>query len=205
RTPAERVCLAVGGQDGTELKMKPEEEIIEIEGSETDLESLSELASPIQSNFQAMVLDYINKISGKMGNDPITTTRTNILFRIRSIMYFTKLIWNEEKSLLRFINDNSQMDQVQKMQLSDDLVLNQKAIFDSILYHLGSLYDYYANMVGYIYKGKHGLKWNGLVKYANDRNNSKIGSLQSELIIDSHRDFVDALFGHRSYLIHRNM
>jgi len=182
-----------------------DKKIIEVENFEFEIESLTRLSRPIQSNFQAIVLDYINKISGKMGESPITATRSDILFRIRSILYFVKLIWNEEKSLLRFINENSDMHQIQRMNLSDDLVINQKAIFDSVLYHLGSLYDYYANMVGNIYYGKYGLKWNSLVKSAYDKSNSKIGDLQTALIIESHKGFVDALFSHRSYLIHKNM
>ncbi len=44
--------------------MKPEK-IIDIENFETEINELVNLSSSIDSNFQAMVFDYINKISGK--------------------------------------------------------------------------------------------------------------------------------------------
>lgn len=184
--------------------MKSKEEIIDIVDFECEIEYLVKLSNSIDSNFQAMVFDYMNKISRKFGESPITDTRSNILFRIQSIMYFTKLMWVEEKSLLSFINENDHIDQNQRSTMSEILVFNQKAIFDSILYHLGSLYDYYAMMTGFIYFGK-GLKWNGLIKSAHDKKNSKIGNKQGSLLIDSHREFVNSLFEHRSFLIHNSV
>lgn len=183
--------------------MKSKEEIIDIEDFELEIKQLAQISNPIDSNFQAMVFDYMNKISGKFGKNPITDSRSDIKFRIHSIMYFAKLFWHEEQSLLTFLNQESQMDTSQKMILSDSLVLNQKAIFDSILYHLGSIYDYYASMVGYIYNNT-SLKWNGLVSSARNESNSKIGEAQKMFIIKSHIEFVDSVFKHRSDLIHNS-
>lgn len=183
--------------------MKPEK-IIDIENFETEINELVNLSSSIDSNFQAMVFDYINKISGKFSKNLIADTRSDVAFRIHSIMYFTKLLWYEEQSLLTFINQNTQIENFHRMMLPDKLVFDQKTIFDSILYHLASIYDYYANMLGLIYYNK-GLKWNKLVISSADKNKSKIGQLQKALIINSHTEFVDSLFCHRSYLIHNSI
>lgn len=184
--------------------MNRKKEIIDIQNFDRELENMLGLSRSIQSNFQAIVFDYTNKISNKLGDSPITTTRTDLLFRIQAIFYFVRLMKKEESTLLNYISKNPQLDEINRIRLSNDFIQNQKSIFDTILYHLSSIYDYFANMSGYLYNGK-GLKWNSLFKSVSNPQNDKIGKNQKQLIINSHKGFVDSLFSHRSYLIHQSM
>lgn len=183
--------------------MNNKNDIIDIENFDNELENIARLSGSIQSNFQAIVFDFTNKISNNLGDNLITNTRTDLLFRINAIFYFIKLMKREELILLSYISENAELDETNRIQLSFDHIQIQKSIFDTVLYHLSSLYDYFANMSGYLYNGK-GVKWNGLFQSANDPQNDKIGESQKQLITKSHKNFVDSLFSHRSYLIHQS-
>lgn len=184
--------------------MNKKKEIIDIQNFDEELEYIVGLSRSIQSNFQAIVFDYTNKISNKFGESQVTTIRTDLIFRIQAVLYFVRLMKREESTVLKYINENPQLDGLNRIRLSDDFVQNQKSIFDTILYHLSSIYDYFANFSAYFYFAKV-FKWNSLFNSANDLRNDKIGKNQKDLIIKSHKDFVDSLFRHRSYLIHQSM
>lgn len=183
--------------------MSDKKDTIDIQDFDKELDLLMKMSNPIQSNFQAIVFDYINKISNKIVNSPIGSVRTDLLFRLQSIFYFARIMAKEESIVLTYFNNNYQLDQLNKIELLDELILKQKSIFDTILYHLSSIYDYFSYMSGYLYKGQ-GLKWNSLVKLTNSSKKYKIGENQKQLIIDSHKVFANSLFKHRSYLIHQS-
>lgn len=134
--------------------------IIEIENFNESYDELYLKVETIERNLRALVFDFANKISGKISNDIIVNLSYDIMFRIKSIMYLTRLINQEEINVLKQLQDKSLNDQHIKRRLSLELVENQKTLFDSILYHLSSIYDYYASLSGYLYTYKPHTKGN---------------------------------------------
>lgn len=42
-------------------------------------------------------------------------------------------------------------------------------IFDDIVFHICSIFDYVANLIGLLYLGKEKRKWNNIVRSARDK------------------------------------
>jgi hypothetical protein len=110
----------------------------------------------------------------------------------------------EKKTTVQYLENHIKSNGYSSVSVSLDLVDNQKTLFDSILYHLSSIYDYYAILSDYIYNYKSNLKWNGLFNSANDKTNTKISESHKKLIIKAHKEFVNSVFSHRSFLIHNS-
>lgn len=79
------------------------------------------------------------------------------------------------------------------------------SIFDSLLYHIVSTFDFTSSLVNYIYAKKqdkqNNIKWTSLTRIARDVNNLLFPSSISEAIL-KHDQFVSKLYGYRSNIIH---
>jgi hypothetical protein len=80
----------------------------------------------------------------------------------------------------------------------------QFGLFDDLIFHSISLFDYVGNLADYACgtKGQMKLKWNGLVDACRDRNNEMSRSTIAETVLNLNKAFVDKLYKHRSQLIH---
>lgn len=148
----------------------------------------------------AIGFDFQDKISGSFNDDTIFKLRNNILSRLDSILYLTELMNLERERCLNLINTLSNENVIHlKIQ---HMISNEKTLFDSILYHIATIYDYIGCLSGYIFENKHNLKWNSLFSSCKDKNKKTINEDFKANIIEVHNSFADKLFGHRSYLIH---
>lgn len=78
------------------------------------------------------------------------------------------------------------------------------SLFDSIIFHSNSMYDYLANLIEYLYGNRysHNKKWNGLLDSI--KNNSiQIELPLKDLLNNTHNGFINKLYGYRSDVIHR--
>ena len=161
-----------------------------------------------QSKLITLGLQYINKMSGAISsvqNDNFFLLRDNLIYRLNSIHNHLDILvsvqnWAEQNySRLDIESDHIPFVISQAERLS--------GIFDSIVFHSASLYDYTGNLIEYVCgnKSKVTLKWNNAIQAARDKNNPISKSPVSSVILTHHKEFVDKLFGHRSTLIHDKM
>lgn len=178
------------------------EKVIDIVDFEKEYVQLQDKIGSIERNLQAFQFDYANKISGKFDTYQISSTRTDLTLKLNSIMYIVRLMNQEKMRTVLYLENQLIKNGNDLISDSLNLIQNQKTLFDSILYHVSSVYDYYAILSDYLYNYKSSLKWNGLVKSAHNITNSKISPAHKEFITKSHKEFVNSIFSHRSYLIH---
>jgi hypothetical protein len=180
--------------------------ILDVTDSEERFKSLRQSANRIQDGLVFLGIEYTNKISGTFGspqNDSYFRLRDSIFFRLNSVIFHL--------SLLRAVQRNH-LDQLKKSPYNSKestLLLydgqdQQIQLFDSIVFHAISLFDYLGNLIDYVCnnKGKMDLKWNGVMQSMRDPHNLLSKSPVSLIAKQLHSELVDRLYEHRSDLIH---
>jgi hypothetical protein len=83
----------------------------------------------------------------------------------------------------------------------------QSFIFDDFVFNLISLYDYYANLLGFLLIGenKKRVGWDGLAKSAMDRSNKFHNNLISTELAKHENEWVKKLSAYRAEVIHYNI
>jgi hypothetical protein len=157
--------------------------------------------------------DYQNKISGKPANDFFYEIRDSVSYRLSSCEYLFHLL-NEHQ-----VQDESDLTQNLSRQQRPGVTqifgpgmstvlamasIERPCLFDSIIYHLTSTFDYMGGLTELICggQGRNRLKWNSLTGKIRDSTSKHAASQVADTIIRGHNDFVNSLYGHRSTLIH---
>lgn len=136
-------------------------------------------------------IDYANKITGNLENETTNQFLKAISYRMESILFHYNLLYN--------INPKEYESSFPEHEIS----IRQNCLFDSIIFHTASLFDYFSCLIWYII-GENKIEkklWNSLAKstrHDNQIKNSKIGNL-----VDLYdREWVTKLFDYRAELIH---
>lgn len=162
--------------------------------------------SAIVDDLVKLGFEYMDKISGKFiapQNDNYFRLRDSISFRLTAMLFHLSLLLSVQDNHKQFLSKN-RMDGMARTFLLDAGPQQQVFLFDSIIFHAISMFDYFGNLIEYICggKGRMGLQWNGALKSARDPNNLIHSSPVGAVIIDLDNTFVDKLYKHRSELIH---
>jgi hypothetical protein len=193
-----------------------EEEIIYIDKPQESLDDIQKLVSIVYEGFMALAMDYgyhINNVFGqtKDGKHEIYELRDNINYRIRSAnLHFYLLLTRKFEIEQRFeemlkekptVFNGFIMGNPHFERASDEMM----ALYDSIIFHLSSCFDYLAMLTQFIF-GKNSeskLQWITLVKHCHNPNSefAKRKFKQNIKIIDA--DFVSKFNDYRAELIHR--
>ncbi|MCC9073276.1 hypothetical protein ACFSJW_08560 [Flavobacterium artemisiae] len=192
------------------------EETIYIDKPQESLDEIQKLIGIVYEGFMALAMDYgyhINNVFGqsKDGKHEIYELRDSINYRIKSanlhfyLLLVRKLeIENRFANMLKekpsvfngFIMGNPHFDMA-----SDEIM----ALYDSIIFHLSSCFDYLAMLTQFIF-GKNPetkLQWITLVKHCHNRE-SEFGKRKFvENIKQIDADFVSKFNDYRAELIHR--
>jgi len=159
----------------------------------------------IDNNMIAIGMDYKHYLDSNFIENKIYEIRDNILYRLRA----TKLHINILVSLLNSLDQElstiyPQVNGGISMQIHfENRKSDISALFDSVIFHIISAFDYVSNLVGYIsLKNQKKLKWTQLAKSVRDQQNELSKANFSELIDKLDRTFIGRLYDHRSYLIH---
>lgn len=191
-------------------------ETVYIENPKEYFDEIENLISVVFEGFMALAMDYgyhINNVFGQSdkGKHTIYELRDNIHYRLNSsklhfyLMLRRKMdIENRFSEMLKknpavfngFIMGNPHFDYA-----SDEIM----SIYDSVIFHLSSSFDYLAMMLQFIF-GKNpqsNLQWITLAKHCysevSDFNNRKF----KENIKNVDREFVSKFNDYRAELIHR--
>ena len=162
--------------------------------------------------FRAIFADYRHHIEviRDLEHD-LTTIKKNIQYRFFSARFHLELFLRQHYII---------EDRIQKVYSEDPKkVLNPvypshplidhceneiTAILDSILFHLGSIFDYLSALVNFICnkKDRSITKWSQLLKACRDSKNQYFQRSIKEILIEQNKNFVNKLYEYRSRVIH---
>lgn len=158
----------------------------------------------INNHMVAIGMDYKYYMDSSFTDDKIYEYRDNILYRLNA----TKLHVNILTNLLSSLDEEltsiySQENGGMKIHFHFDNRINDiSALFDSVIFHIISAFDYVSNLIVYItLKEDKNFKWNNLARSV--RGDNKLSKANfTNLINELDRTFVCQLYKHRSNLIH---
>ncbi|AEE20950.1 hypothetical protein [Dokdonia sp. 4H-3-7-5] len=171
----------------------------------SEMKNVSDGFQSISNNMIAIGMDYKYYLDSSYTNNKIYEFRDNILYRLGAIRLHINIVVNLLSSLDKELSDifkeeNSQTSlhlhfQNRKSDIS--------ALFDSIIFHIISAFDYVSNLVAFLSLKNHKkLKWNELAQSVRDPKNELYESTFSKLIDNLDRIFVGRLYKYRSDVIH---
>ncbi len=186
-------------------------QIKDIENIPEKLKGFDEDINKLSSLFIALGFDYITYIDISVNQDKIYKLRDSILYRLFASRYHLDLL------LQHLINSDSIFTQIYRKSLTnnaislhqnEDIFIRQiSALFDSLIFQLGSLFDYTSNLIEYCCSGRNNgnFKWTQLRKSFRGEGNPLSELPISKIIRKLDNEFVGKLYDHRSYVIHESI
>ncbi len=191
-------------------------EIIFIDKPQEKLDEIQNLIKVVYEGFMALAMDYgyhINNVFGqsKDGKHEIYELRDSINYRIRSANLhfyllvvrkleienrFAKMLKDKPTVFNGFIMGNPHFEMA-----SDEIM----ALYDSIVFHLSSCFDYLAMLTQFVF-GKNPqtkLQWITLVKHCHNKKSEFANRKFVENIKKVDSEFVSKFNDYRAELIHR--
>ncbi len=171
------------------------------------MEKINDGFQIIYNHMIAIGMDYKHYMDSSFNDDKIFEFRDSILYRLNA----TKLHVNILTNLLSTLDEElTSLYSQENGGLSihfhfDSRMKDVSALFDSVIFHVISAFDYVSNLVCFItLKGEKNFKWTKLARSV--RGDSKLSKVNfTKLIDDLDRVFVGQLYSHRSNLIHLRM
>lgn len=186
-----------------------------IKDLQNPLEAFNELTNQfrrLEDRFLAIAMDYKYYIDSNITDNEIYNLRDSVLYRLRSARFHFQLLLehhfkiekrlenlHEEEGPKEFFNEGFKLHSI-RIQSTNEIY----SLFDSIMYHLCSIFDYLFRLINYSHRGTilDKPKWNRF----QDKRHQKDFIYCSEEITRKlegfDREFVYPLIGHRSHLIH---
>jgi hypothetical protein len=173
---------------------------------DSSIDDLNKKADQLRAMFVSIGIQYMNIITGcfPLGDgDKYIHLRDSIIFRANCLLFHFNLllnIQNIQAEQYKKAKYNSSDRQMQFLNFSEQQIF----LFDSIVFHSISLFDYVGNTIEYFCgeKKEANHKWRGLAKSALDKNNKMSSYPIASEIISINSSFVQRLYDHRSDLIH---
>jgi len=159
-------------------------------------------------------LDYLSKITGNPANKSFSEMGESISYRLQSCQYLFYLLNKnqliDETDLAKTLGKQPQAANVfELIGPSTNVVfamamIERPCLFDSLIYHLTSIFDYVGGLTELICggQGRNRLKWNSLVNKCRNTSSSFCRAKVCPTVLDGNMKFVDRLYNHRSTIIH---
>lgn len=191
-------------------------EILDIEDLQFEYSKLKQRSKILSDRFQALNLDFkynssieFQKLLFKITND--------VFFRINSASFHIKLLLDYYESKPKSGDDL--IDIAKPENLDDPILQNARvqnffnfssqeasSLFDSVIYHITTLFDYMGCMINLIYNltgtKEQSLKWSALNRTSRDSDKKFHNFNAGKIVRDLNNDFVEPLYKYRSILIH---
>jgi len=167
----------------------------------------SELFKKINQQLISLGNEYTNKIVGKLfDSSDYFSLRDSIQYRLKCMMFHLSLLLNINNSLCEKVK-NGNLKPAELNIIVNNNTDHLLALFDSIIFHTVSLFDYMGNLTGFICLGKNrtDLKWNGVINIADNKNHKFSKTIIAKHLLEQHYKFVNSLYKHRSDMIHYKM
>ncbi len=192
--------------------MESQETILDIENPFEEFEKLTVRFKLLEDRFIAIAMDYKYYMDSEITNNEIFQLRDSVLFRLHSARFHFQLLLEYhqrvEQSLsklfmeigpIKFMNQSIEVKRIQSQSVKEIY-----SIFDSMIYHLCSIYDYLFRLINFT-TGTETLQRPNWNKYQNDKNKKYFhfcSKEMHEILKKMDREFVYPLYSHRSHLIH---
>ena len=185
--------------------MKTEKQYKDIDNIKNELGSVINDFHKIDQRMIAIGLDYNQYFRKSISNKTIYSLRDNIIYRLNATKLHIEILTNLLDALDGELTSMyEQKDGGRNVHLHfSDRKTDISALFDSVIFHIISAFDYVSILVSYvcIHNDKK-LKWTNLAKSSRDEKNPFSKLSAGKLINTLDREFIGRLYDHRSYLIH---
>jgi len=166
------------------------------------LNDYDRLHKELLTNLVYLVLPRPNIFKTSPLQDSKFLLRDSIIYRSGSIRFHLDLLFLIKSSIEKRVSlDLSKFNDLPSIVQGTE---NTLQIFDDIIFHICSMFDYLGNLIGLLYYGEHKmrLKWNGLLDSIRDRNNKLSKTSIAPQCKQTNKELVDPLFNYRGRLIH---
>lgn len=191
---------------------KEKKMLLDIHDRQKTFQSIAERLELLNEGFRALYADYSHHIEVTHGKrHDIVKLKENIDYRLFSSKFHLELLLRQHFAIEARIQDIYQKDPAKILTpvypshpLFNHCEREITSIFDSIVFHLASVYDYLSAIINFICnkKDKSITKWSQLAKSCRDKGNVYSGKKVAVLIIAENDNFVDKLYRYRSRVIH---
>ena len=163
------------------------------------LKTIDKSYNQLQGKFILLGTEYANMITGTLGNEVFYLFRDNILRRLSAALYHYDIL-----AKLNISGVPTLYDPRKSPPDGFHVGLHQSYVFDSIIFHLISGFDYFASFVKYFsygHKDDRRELWSKLIKrmHTIDKLNQSALALELKAI---NKEFVQILVDYRAKLIH---
>ena len=178
--------------------------LCDVEDTKAALGNLAKVQTALRHRLMDLAFEHTNKVLGHLGNKDMYLLRDMAIYRAESIQYHVLLLlrtYNQGvANLENSPTDSEGPTNFVVMELSSK---QQFAVFDSIVFHCISLFDYLGNLVALCAQNSQRKRnWNSVANAARHDENSLSTSPVAPVIQRLDREWVDRLYSHRSDLIH---
>jgi len=190
----------------------PKKTILDIDDRQKAFHSISTRLELLNEGFRALSADYSHHIEVTHGKEhDILKLKENIDYRLFSSQFHLELLLRQHFAIENRIEEIYQKDPKKVLNpvypshpLFDHCEREISSIFDSIIFHLASVYDYLSAIVNFICnkKNKSITKWSQLAKSCRGQGNIYSTLEISKILLEENDEFVDKLYKYRSRLIH---
>ncbi|QNJ99095.1 hypothetical protein [Constantimarinum furrinae] len=189
-----------------------EKGIIDIEDWNKEFISLNDRFELLQNRFLAIAMDYKYYIDSSWGENEIYQLRDDISFRLFCSKFHIELLLKHHIEIKHRLHERFKKDPSYFSRqyfganpLYEHYGKEVSSIFDSIVYHAVSSFDYLAVLCNYICGAKKSdkLKWTQLARSVRDKKNIFSTTEIANPITEIDREFVGKLYNHRSHVIHK--
>ena len=188
-----------------------EKTILDIEDRNKTFQAISDGINTLNKAFRALNADYSFHLESTFGKDHrILKMREDVDFRLFSSKFHLELLLRQHYFVEKRISEEYQKNPKKVLAtvypthpLFDYCEKEVTAIFESIVFHLASVYDFVSTIVSFICNNKDEsiAKWSQLNTACRQKEGLKDKNV-SKIVNDEHNKFVNPLYKYRSGLIH---
>lgn len=187
--------------------------VVDVKDVSGEFDKLQKRFSVLTNRFMAIALDYKHYIDNTLVNERIIELRDNVIYRLFSSRFHIQLLLQQQIEIkdkcVKMLNDGK-WELIKGIgpvhPLHDHFKKEVSSIFDSLLYHIVSSFDFTSSLINYIYTSKddkhNNYKWTSLVRKARSEDNNLFPDTIKQAIIEHDNQFVNKLYGYRSQIIH---
>jgi hypothetical protein len=193
--------------------MTENKELRDIADLSLEFTKIQERYSLLHDRFTAIGIDYKHFINTSNDEKNIFELRDTTLYRLYGANFHIEVLIRQYREIIIEAQHlhNTKTKEFWSQGFEFQSIRNRSVyqistLFDSIIYHLASIYDYIGNLCNYIcgetQSNTQAMKWSSLAKSVRVETNSFSKRKIAPIVNSVNNDFVDKLYGHRSFLIH---
>lgn len=178
---------------------------LELDNVTDSVEEIRKLIKELSDLFTTLGMKYPRHLKfHKRNMSYYVQLRNSIQFRLRSVYFHYSLLQQIQEVRITEIQNVNFLEELKLRGILNRCHEQSYFIFDSIIFTIISAFDYYGNIVDFLFgrKNQAKLKWNGIKNLSHEKTENILDTRLSTKIIEHNREFVDKLYDYRSRLIH---